>query len=117
MPATSIGLTTLKFGTSAFDSAIVKSYEETIKADPIELMAGDGTFGSVVMANPQSLVNLTMISGATSAGGIGVAATFSGNTLLTGMSTVYVQSSSRTLTNDGFSETQASLQGWSNLGT
>jgi hypothetical protein len=114
MALTTIGLTTLKFGTDAETSAVVRSYEETIKCDPVELMAGNGTFQAVVIANPNSSASITIVSGSVS-GSIGSAFSQSTNTFLTGVDTLYVESSSRTLTNDGFSEVQISAVGYANL--
>jgi hypothetical protein len=116
MPLTTIGLTTLKFGTSEESSAVVKSYEETLKCDPIELLSGDGTFKAVAISNPNSSASITIVSGSVS-GSIGASFSQTGNTFLTGMDTLYVESSSRTLTNDGFSEVQISAVGYLNLGS
>jgi hypothetical protein len=115
MPATCIGLTTLKFGTEDESSAVVRSFEETIKCDPVELMSGDGTFQAVAISNPNSSASITIVSGSVSAG-IGSAFSQATNTFLTGLDTLYVESASRTLTNDGFSETQISAVGYLNLG-
>ena len=115
MAATTIGLTGLSFGTTAESSAVVRSYEETIKCDPIELLDGDGDFKAVAFSNPNSSANITIVSGSVSAG-IGSAFSQTGNTGLTGINTLYVDSCSRTLTNDGFTEVQISASGWSNLG-
>jgi hypothetical protein len=41
---------------------------------------------------------------------------FGSNSILTGMASLYVESASRTLTNDGFAETQISAIGYDNLG-
>jgi hypothetical protein len=114
MALTTIGLTSLKFGTTAESSAVVRSYEETIKCDPVELIAGDGTFQAVAIANPNSSASITIVSGTVS-GSIGASFSQTGNTFLTGMDTLYVESSSRTLTNDGFSEIQISAIGYGNL--
>lgn len=113
MALTTIGLTTLKFGTTEESSAVVKSYEETLKCDPIELLSGDGTFKAVAISNPNSSASITIVTASTY--GI-IGASFStGNTFLTTMDTLYVESSSRTLTNDGFAETQISAIGYANL--
>jgi hypothetical protein len=115
MAATSIGLTTLKFGTTAESASVVRSYEETIKCDPVELMGGDGTFKAVAFSNPNSSASITIVSGAVSAS-VGSAFSLTQNTFLTGMDTpLYVESASRTLTNDGFAETQISAVGYLNL--
>jgi hypothetical protein len=115
MALTTIGLTTLKFGTSDESSSVVRSYEETIKCDPVELMGGNGTFQAVAISNPNSSASITIVSGSVSAS-IGSAFSFGdNNTFLTGMDTLYVESASRTLTNDGFSEVQISAVGYSNL--
>jgi hypothetical protein len=116
MAATTIGLSGLSFGTTAEDGAVVRSYEETIKCDPVELLDGDGTFQAVAFSNPNSSANITIVSGSASAG-IGSAFSQTGNTDLTGIDNpLYVDSCSRTLTNDGFAETQISASGWLNLG-
>lgn len=115
MALTTIGLTSLKFGTTSESSAVVRSYEETLKCDPVELMAGDGTFQAVAIANPNSSASITIVSGSVSAG-IGSSFSQTGNTFLTTMDTLYVESCSRTLTNDGFAETQISAVGYLNLG-
>ena len=114
MALTTIGLTTLKFGTSDEASAVVRSYEETIKCDPVELMGGSGTFEAVALSNPNSSASITIVSGAVSAS-IGAAFAQTVNSFLTGVDTLYVESASKTLTNDGFSETQISAVGYSNL--
>ena len=114
MALTTIGLTSLKFGTSDESSSVVRSYEETIKCDPVELMGGDGTFKAVAIANPNSSASITIVSGSVSAS-IGASFSQNGNTFLTGIDTLYVESSSRTLTNDGFAETQISAVGYANL--
>jgi hypothetical protein len=114
MALTTIGLTTLKFGTDSESSSVVRSYEETIKCDPVELMAGNGTFQAVAFANPNSSASITIVSGSVS-GSIGASFTQTGNTFLTGVDTLYVESASRTLTNDGFSEVQISAVGYANL--
>lgn len=117
MAATTIGLSGLIFGTTQESSSVVRSYEETIKCDPVELLDGDGTFQAVAFSNPNSSVNITIVSGSVS-GPIGNVFSFdTGNTLLTGMDTpLYIDSASRTLTNDGFAEVQISASGWANLG-
>jgi len=114
MAATSIGLTTLKFGTTDESSAVIRSYEETIKCDPVELMSGNGTFQAVAISNPNSSASITIVSGSVSAG-IGSAFSQTINTLLNGMDSLFVESASRTLTNDGFAETQISAVGYQNL--
>jgi hypothetical protein len=114
MAATTIGLSDLTFGTTAESGAVVRSFEETIKCDPVELLDGDGTFQAVAFSNPNSSANITIVSGSVSAG-IGGAFSQTGNTYLTGVDTLYVDSCSRTLTNDGFSEVQISASGWLNL--
>ena len=115
MALTTIGITTLKFGTTAESSAVVRSYEETIKCDPVELMNGSGTYQAVAFANPNSSVSITLVSGTVS-GPVGSVFSQTTNTFLTGVDTpLYVESASRTLTNDGFSETQISAVGYANL--
>ena len=114
MAATSIGLTTLKFGTDSESSSVVRSYEETIKCDPVELMSGNGTFQAVAISNPNSSASITIVSGSTSQG-IGTVFSLTTNTFLTGVDTLYVESASRTITNDGFTETQISAVGYANL--
>lgn len=117
MALTTIGLTTLKFGTTDVSSSVVKSFEESIKCDPVELMGGDGTFKAVAIANPNTSMSMTIVSGAT-AGAIGSLVSASANTFLTGVQgSLYVESCSRTMTNDGFAEYQVSASGWSNLGS
>lgn len=117
MPATTIGLSLLAFGTTQESSSVVRSYEETIKCDPIELLDGDGTFQAVAFSNPNSSANITLVSGSISAG-IASQFTLTGNSDLTGVDgTLYVDSCSRTLTNDGFAEIQISASGWLNLGS
>jgi hypothetical protein len=114
MALTTIGLTSLKFGTSDESSAVVRSYEETIKCDPVELMAGNGTFQAVAISNPNSSASITIVSGSVS-GSIGASFSQTANTFLTGVDTLFVESASRTLTNDGFSEVQISAVGYANL--
>jgi hypothetical protein len=114
MALTTIGLTSLKFGTTDESSSVVRSYEETIKCDPIELMGGNGTFQAVAISNPNSSASITIVSGSVS-GSIGASFAQTGNTFLTGVDTLYVESASRTLTNDGFSEVQISAVGYANL--
>ena len=114
MALTTIGLTTLKFGTDAESSAVVRSYEETIKCDPVELMSGDGTFQAVALSNPNSSASITIVSGSVSAG-IGASFSQTTNTFLTGIDSLFIESASRTLTNDGFAELQISAVGYLNL--
>ena len=115
MALTTIGLSTLKFGTSDVNSAVVRSFEETIKCDPIELLGGDGTFKAVAISNPNTSMTMTIVSGVTS-GAIGAIVSASANSFLTGVqTTLHIDSCSRTLTNDGFAEYQVSASGWSNL--
>jgi len=115
MAATCIGLTNLTFGTSDFSSAVVRSFEQTIKCDPVELMAGNGTFKAVAISNPNTSISMTIVSGSACAG-IGEQISAAANTFLTGgQSSLYVESSSRTFTNDGFAEVQLSASGWANL--
>lgn len=116
MALTTIGLSTLKFGTTDESSSVVRSYEETIKCDPVELMGGNGTFQAVAISNPNSSASITIVSGSVTAS-IGAELTLTTNTFLTGVDTpLYVESASRTLTNDGFAEIQISAIGYSNLG-
>jgi hypothetical protein len=115
MALTTVGLTTLRFGTSDQSSSVVKSYEETIKCDPVELISGDGSFKAVAIANPNSSVSITIVSGVVS-GNAGGAFSFTGNSLITGLDSLYVESASRTLTNDGFTESQITAIGTGNLG-
>ena len=114
MPSTIIGLSTLTFGADEESSSVVRSYEEAIKCDPVELMSGDGTFQAVAIANPNSSASITIVSASLSAN-IGSAFSQTANTLLTGVDSLFVESSSRTLTNDGFAETQISAVGYLNL--
>lgn len=114
MALTTIGLTTLKFGTTDESSAVVRSYEETIKCDPVELMGGNGTFQAVAISNPNSSASITIVSGSVSAS-IGASFSQTQNTFLTGIDSLFVESASRTLTNDGFSEVQISAVGYLNL--
>ena len=116
MALTTIGLTTLKFGTSDVGSAVVRSFEEAIKCDPVELMGGQGTFQAVAITNPQTSMSMTIVSGSASAS-VGATISAAANTFLTGVQgSVFVESASRTLTNDGFAEFQVSAIGYSNLG-
>jgi hypothetical protein len=118
MAVTTIGLSTLTFGTASSGSQVVSSYEETYKSEPVELMAGNGTFQAVVYANPQVTINGTIISG-TATGLVGAALILltTGNTFLTisGISTYYIENISRNATNDGFTETTITATGWQNL--
>ena len=116
MPATTIGLSGLIFGTTQESSSVVRSFEQTIKCDPVELLDGDGTFQAVAFANPNTSINITLVSGSVSAS-IGALTTLDNqNTYLTGAdANVYIDSFSKTLTNDGFAEVQVSASGWANL--
>jgi len=114
MAATTIGLGSLKFGTSDESSSVVRSYEESIKCDPVELMSGNGTFQAVAIANPNSSASITIVSGSLSAN-VGSAFSQTANEFLTGVDSLFVESASRTLTNDGFAETQISAVGYLNL--
>jgi hypothetical protein len=118
MAVTTIGLTTLKFGTSTVTgTAVVSSYEETIRSEPVELAKGDGTFQAVAYANPHSTGSITIIQGATSYGGVGAAIGNGGNELLSGKpSAMFVENVQINARNDGFTETTISLIGWDNLG-
>ena len=120
MAVTTIGLSTLFFGTASSGSQVVSSYEETYKAEPVELMAGNGTFQAVAYPNPQVTINGTIISGtATGLVGASLALLTTGNTFLTmtGISTFYIENISRNATNDGFTETTITAMGWQNLGS
>jgi len=119
MAVTTIGLSTLFFGTALSGSQVVSSYEETYKAEPVELMNGNGTFQAVAYPNAQVTINGTIISGtATGLVGGALALLTSGNTFLTmtGISTYYIENISRNATNDGFTETTITATGWANLG-
>lgn len=116
MALTTIGISSLTFGTTDFSSSVVRSFEQTIKCDPVELMGGNGTFKAVAISNPNTSISMTIVSGAASAG-IGEVFSAAANSFLTGNQTsLYVESSSRTFTNDGFAEVQLSASGWANLG-
>ena len=116
MAATSIGLSNLTFGTADFNGSVVRSFEQTIKCDPVELMGGDGRFKAVAISNPNTSISMTIVSG-TETGGIGEAVSAAANTFLTGsQASLYIESSSLTFTNDGFAEVQLSASGWVNLG-
>jgi len=118
MAVTTIGLSTLFFGTAQAGSSIVSSYEETVKAEPVELGSGSGTFQAVAYVNPQTTINGTIISGSVS-GLVGgeLSVLTSNNTFLTGTAgTYYIDNISRNATNDGFTETTISAIGWSSLG-
>lgn len=119
MAVTTIGLSTLFFGTALAGSQVVSSYEETLKAEPVELGKGDGTFQAVAFANPQTSINGTIISGtATGLVGASLALLTTGNTFLTGTAgTYYIENISRNATNDGFTETTISAVGWASLGS
>lgn len=114
MPATKIGLSNLTFGTTDESSSVVKSYEESIKCDPVELLGGDGSFKAVAFANPNSSANISLVSTSVS-GSIGSAFNLEGNSQLTGVDTLYIESATKTLTNDGFAEIQITASGWLNL--
>jgi hypothetical protein len=77
-------------------------------------MGGNGTFQAVAISNPNSSASITIVSGSVS-GSIGASFTQTANTFLTGMDSLFVESASRTLTNDGFTETQISAVGYANL--
>jgi hypothetical protein len=116
MALTTIGLSNLTFGTSDFNSAVVRSFEQTIKCDPVELMGGSGTFKAVAISNPNTSISMTIVSGSAT-GGMGDLVSAVANTFLTGgQASLYIESSSRTFTNDGFAEVQLSASGWANLG-
>ena len=118
MAVTTIGLTTLFFGTAQAGTSVVSSYEETIKSEPVELGSGTGTFQAVVYANPQTTINGTIISGSAT-GSIGAASSLFSSTFLTGaqaQSSLYIDNISRNATNDGFTETTISATGWLSLG-
>ena len=117
MAVTTIGLSTLFFGTPlSSGSQVVSSYEETLKSELVELGKGDGTFQAVAFANPQMTINGTIISGSASAS-VGAVTTLFGATFLTGFSgSLYIDSLSRNATNDGFTETTISAIGWASLG-
>lgn len=118
MALTTIGLSGLIFGTTQESSSVVRSYEQTIKCDPVELMNGDGTFQAVAFTNPNTSINITLVSGSVSAPVGSLTLLDNGNTYLTGAdANVYVNSCNITLTNDGFAEVQISADGWSNLGS
>lgn len=118
MALTTIGLSNLIFGTTQESSCVVKSFEQTIKCDPVELLDGDGTFEAVAFTNPNTTINITIVSNSVSAPVGTLTALDNNNTYLTGAdASVYVNSCNRTLTNDGFSETQISADGWLNLGS
>lgn len=118
MAVTTIGLSTLFFGTALASSQVVSSYEETIKTEPVELGKGDGTFQAVAFVNPQTSINGTIVSGtATGLVGGSLSLLTTGNTFLTGTAgTYYIENISRNATNDGFTETTISAIGWSSLG-
>ena len=78
MALTTIGLNNLKFGTTQESSSVVRSYEQTITCDPVELLDGDGTFEAVAFANPRTTVNLTLVSGSVSAA-VGTLTALDGN--------------------------------------
>ncbi|NBT67689.1 MAG: hypothetical protein EBT78_08015 [Betaproteobacteria bacterium] len=120
MAVTTIGLTSLFFGTASSGSQVVSSYEETYKCEPVELMNGNGTFQAVAYPNAQVTINGTIISGtATGLVGASLALLTTGNTFLTmtGISTFYIENISRNATNDGFTETTITAMGWQNLGS
>lgn len=116
MALTTIGLNSLKFGTTQESSSVVRSYEQTIACDPVELLDGNGTFEAVAFTNPRTTINITLVSGSVSAG-VGATTNLDAqNTFLTGVdATVYVNSVNATRTNDGFAEVQISADGWANL--
>lgn len=121
MALTTIGLSNLRFGTTQESSSVVRSFEQTITSDPVELLDGDGTFEAVAFSNPRTSVNITLVSGTVSAA-VGALTTLdNNNTFLTLNSTteasVYVASCNATLTNDGFAEIQITAEGWTNLGS
>lgn len=117
MAVTTIGLTTLFFGTPLAGASVVSSYEETLKSEPVELGKGDGTFQAVAFVNPQITINGTIISGSAT-GSVGAVTSLFGSTFLTGgASTLYVDNISRNATNDGFTETTISAIGWVSLGS
>lgn len=116
MALTTIGLTNLIFGTTQESSCVVRSFEQTIKCDPIELLDGDGTFEAVAFSNPNTTINITLVSGSVSAPVGTLTALDNNNTYLTGAdASVYVNACNITRTNDGFSEVQISADGWTNL--
>lgn len=116
MPATTIGLSNLRFGTTQSSSSVVRSYEQTITSDPVELLGGNGVFQAVAFANPRTTVNITLVSGTVSAAVGSLTALDNENSFLTGAdANVYVASANATLTNDGFAEIQITAEGWANL--
>ena len=118
MALTTIGLSNLKFGTTQASSSVVRSYEETISCDPVELLDGDGTFEAVAFANPRTTVNITLVSGSVSAPVGSLTTLDNANTYLAGkQADVYVASANATRTNDGFAEIQITAEGWENLGS
>lgn len=115
MAAVTIGLTNLTFGTLDESTYVVRSFEESITCDPVELLSGDGTFSAVALANPRTTTNITLVTTAISAS-VGSLTVLNSNSMLTGEDTdIYISSSNVTLTNDGFAEIQISAEGWKNL--
>jgi hypothetical protein len=79
-------------------------------------MAGNGTFQAVAISNPNTSMSMTIVSGVT-AGAVGALVSATDNTFLTGaQTTLNIDSCSRTMTSDGFTEYQVSASGWANLG-
>lgn len=116
MAVTTIGLSTLFFGTALASGQVVSSYEETTKAEPVELGSGGGTFQAVAFVNPHTTINGTIISG-TATGTVGAITSLFGSRYLTGaQASVYIDNVSASATNDGFTETTISAIGWASLG-
>ena len=94
---------------------MVKSYDETLKCDPIELADGSGSTKAVVFSNPNSSASITLVTAVTNPS-VGGSFSYTGNSTLS-VGTLYVESATKTLTNDGFSEVQISGIGTTNLGS
>jgi len=114
MALTTIGLSNLTFGTTQESSVVVKSYEESLKCDPVELADGSGTFKAVAFANPNSSASITLVSSSVTAG-VGAGFGYVANGVLD-VDDLYIESATKTLTNDGFAEVQISAVGYLNLG-
>lgn len=118
MAATSIGLTSVKFGLAAETGVVVQNFSLTQTAETTEISKHDGTMSAVAFSAYKRNISMSgNCSGAVGASGVGATLGLTGNTAAVSSGTYYVTDVSFTETSDGFNAFDLSATAYTGLNT
>lgn len=118
MAATTIGLSTVKFGLLAESGVVVQNFSLTQTSETTEVSAHNGTHSAVAFSAFKG--NITMSGNCNSAvasSGIGGTLALTANSAVVSSGTYYVTDASFTENSDGFKSFDVSATAYNGLGT